>query len=93
MGPLDEMPRWWPNHESRNGWVRIHNASGPVVEAATASVMKVFALNRGYIDMLGPEQISGMVINSLLYDGWTLTPPGGLDERTDDERDSREGSS
>lgn len=77
------------------GWARVRAAGLSVRNAAQITVMKAFMSNAGYIGSLGYDQLSEIIVNQLLYDGWTLTPPqGDPDECTDPERDrGKDGSS
>lgn len=76
------------------GDARIRNTPKPVREAATVNVMGTFAANRAYVGMLGYDELASMVVNQLLYDGWTLTPPEEApDVSSDHQRDRGEGGS
>lgn len=67
-------------------WAQVTATPKPVREAATANIMSTFAKNHSYLGMLGYDELASMVVNQLLYDGWTLTPPkepdGDRSERT-----------
>lgn len=93
MAPSEDNLRpdgYW-RAKSEAGWARVNATAQPVREAATANVMRTFAVNRSYLGMLGYDELASIVVNQLLYDGWTLTPPKeSNDEHT--ERAGRESS-
>lgn len=81
------------NSKEAIGWARVRGCPVEVKQAAVANVMGTFVKNRPYVNLLDPADMGATVINGLLYDGWTLTPPEVSDERTDDQRAGRESDS
>jgi len=56
-------------------WARVTAVPLATRSAARETVYKAFVQNAGYVNALGHDQLSEIIVNQLLYDGWTLTPP------------------
>lgn len=64
--------------ENVEDWARVVEArQSGTIQPAIAHVEHTLRTNRGYLGALGDEQLAAMVVQSLVCDGWTLTPPAG----------------